>query len=62
MLIIKIHNDGTGDTTIGNYDYTVYINEEKISKGKIESYNRISGWQGLISCLAKQIFDSKGKK
>jgi hypothetical protein len=56
MLIITFHNDSTGDEIEGNYDYSVYINREKISEGRIENHNRLSGWEGLVSLLAKKVY------
>ena len=55
MLLIKIVNDGTGDIVWGNYDYEVFINKTKIASGRIESHNRLSGWEGLVSLLAKTV-------
>lgn len=37
MLIIHIHNDGTGDITTGNYEYSVYINRTPIAHGRVVS-------------------------
>jgi hypothetical protein len=56
MLTIEIVNDGTGDEVVGNYNYKVFINKEKIDSGRIEWHNRLSGWRGLISCLAEVVF------
>lgn len=55
MLVIKFVNDGTGDELEGNYDYKVQINNRTIAEGRIESHNRLTGWQGLVSCLAKSL-------
>ena len=55
MLIITFHNDGTGDTIEGNYDVTVYMNKGIIWKGRIENHNRLSGWEGLVKCLADKV-------
>ena len=57
MLRIEFLNDGTGDWIDGNYNYKVYVNDEKISEGRIEHHNRLSGWQGLVNCLSKQVFE-----
>jgi len=55
MLTLRIHNDGTGNKLIGNYDYSVFVNYEKIAEGRVENHNRLSGWEGLIRQLAKQL-------
>ena len=55
-----LHKHPKGSETFyiveGNYDYEVFVNKEKIADGKIKHHNRISGWQGLISCLAKKVY------
>jgi len=55
MLILKIHNDSTGDKLIGNYNYSVFVNYDKIAEGRIENHNRLNGWEGLIQKLAKEL-------
>lgn len=69
MLKIEIVNDGTANTPdniahppngepfaiVGHYDYRVFINNTLVGKGRVENHNRISGWQGLISCLDKEV-------
>lgn len=56
MLQITFVNDGTGDLIEGNYDVVVSVNGEAIYKCRVENHNRLSGWPGLVSCLAKQVF------
>lgn len=64
MLRIEIINDGTAHIPeniaitngkefclVGNYNYKILINNTVVAKGKIKNHLRISGWQGLISCL-----------
>lgn len=51
MLIIRIHNDGTGDVKIGNYDYEVLINHDVIARGRVEGYHRGDGWQELVKLM-----------
>ena len=51
MLIIKIHNDGTGTNESANYDYGVYINERRITNGRIKGHDRYNGWQELVKKL-----------
>ena len=62
-------NDGTANTAentvhppgrepfviVGNYDYRVFINDKLVGDGRVESHNRLTGWQGLLSCLDKEI-------
>ena len=55
MLVINIHNDSTGTDEIGNYNYTVKINYEIISSGRIEGHERLHGWEALVIEMAKQI-------
>lgn len=62
MLIITLHNDGTGDQLKGNYNYTVYINEQILDKGRIEGHARPSGWQGLVNRLAEKALEDKKEK
>ena len=53
MLIIHIHNDGTGYITTGNYEYSVYINRTPIAHGRIESHPRDAGWEPLAIKVAE---------
>lgn len=48
MLIVKIHNDGTGTKVIGNYDVSVCVNQEEIWNGRVEGYRRRQPWQYLL--------------
>jgi len=59
MLILKIHNDGTGDKLIGNYNYSVFINYDKIAEGRVENHNRLLGWEELIKKLAKELEETE---
>jgi hypothetical protein len=52
MLILLIHNDGTGTGEIANYDYEVRINHDVIAHGHILDHNRKDGWQALIREIA----------
>lgn len=54
MLIIKIHNDGTGTDQIGNYDWTALINWKVIGQGRVENFERERGWQELLKIIAYQ--------
>jgi hypothetical protein len=51
MLIIKIQNDGTGTTEIGNYRYQVLVNSTSIEVGEIKGHKRSSGWRKLVARL-----------
>ena len=51
MLIITIYNDSTGGCCVGNYDYTVYVNKQPISSGRIQRHIREEGWQKLVALL-----------
>ena len=53
MLIITLHNDGTGDVRTGNYDYVVRVNDNVLERGHIEGHMRGQGWQQLVSMLLK---------
>jgi len=55
MLILKIHNDDTGDEATGNYDYHAYINSYLIAFGRIEGYNRKAGAARLIALVAEDM-------
>ena len=51
MLIIKIHNDGTGSKKSANYNYTVHRNNYRITHGRIEGHNQSDGWEELVARL-----------
>lgn len=53
MLIITLHNDGTGDVRTGNYDYVVRVNDNVLERGHIEGHLREQGWQQLVSMMLK---------
>jgi hypothetical protein len=52
MLIVLVHNDGTGTEKIANYNYEVRINHEVIEHGQILDHHRKDGWQALIREIA----------
>jgi hypothetical protein len=52
MLIILVHNDGTGTEEQANYDYEVRINNEVMERGRILDHHRKDGWQALIRDIA----------
>ena len=51
MLIIRIHNDGTGTNESANYTYEVRVNHTVLVRGKIKRHNRNHGWRVLLQCL-----------
>jgi hypothetical protein len=52
MLIVLVHNDGTGTEERANYDYEVRINDEVIERGRIQGHDRKDSWQVLIREIA----------
>lgn len=54
MLIVLVHNDGTGTKKIANYDYEVRINHDVIAHGQIVDHNRGDGWRALLREIADQ--------
>jgi hypothetical protein len=61
MLIILIHNDGTGTDDSSDYTYEVRINQEVIEKGDIKGHDRKNGWKVLVheltDCSKKYLTD-----
>jgi hypothetical protein len=58
MLIVKIRNDGTGTTTIGHYDVSVFDDQTEIWRGRIEGHQRRLPWQHLVEqvlCAARGV-------
>lgn len=53
MLLVLVHNDGTGSEEKANYDFEVRINNEVIERGRVQGHNRKDGWRTLI----KEIVD-----
>ena len=58
MLIVLVHNDGTGTEERANYDYEVRINKEVIERGRILDHHRKEGWQALIREIADRHSES----
>lgn len=53
MLIVLVHNDGTGTTECANYNYEVKVTEtstrlKRIAVGWVEGHEREQGWRGLL--------------
>lgn len=51
MLMIFIHNDGTGPENHSNYEYEVRVNDETIERGTLKDHDRADGWRALVSQL-----------
>ena len=49
MLIILVHNDGTGTDEIGNYTYEVRVNSNTIETGEIKEHLRSESWKALLA-------------
>jgi hypothetical protein len=53
VLIVRIHNDGTGDKRIANYDWDVSITASPtelvaLQRGRIEGHDRTQDWSVLV--------------
>lgn len=59
MLWVKIVNDGTGDMIEGNYNVQVGINEMIVYETRIEYFNRLIGWKGLLQVLSENLDNCK---
>jgi hypothetical protein len=57
MLIVLIHNDGTGTEEKGNYNWEVRINERLLAFGRIEDHDRLKSWSALL----KRVADREGE-
>jgi len=55
MLLIKIHNDGTGSKAVGNYDIEVKVNDRTLWTGRVENHLRADGWKTLVRLLAVKL-------
>ena len=54
MLWMKVVNDGSGTLQVGNYTYSVFVNEQKLTDGKITGYKRVRGWKTLLRKAVKE--------
>lgn len=54
MLKILIHNDGAGTSEESSYDFSVFVNHEKIYSGHISGHNRQDGWPALLCLIGVQ--------
>lgn len=48
MLIVEIHNEGTGTERSANYTYVVRVNDEILEVGTIHGHDRRDGWRALL--------------
>ena len=55
MLLVKIHNDGTGSKAVGHYDVEVLVNKKTLWTGRIENHLRLDGWKTLLRLLAMKV-------
>lgn len=53
MLIVYIHNDGTGTNKSANYTYQVCVNDVVIDVGEVKGHDRNEGWRKLLEEVAK---------
>lgn len=74
MLRIEIVNDGTANKIpeniaklpdgskfciFGNYNYKIYINYKLVGSGRLEDFNRMTGWKGLVRYLGDTVYGRK---
>lgn len=52
MLIVRIHNDGTGTDASANYTYEVLVNNEVVESGRVIGHDRSDGWPALLLDIA----------
>lgn len=62
MLIILIHNDGTGPDDASSYDAEAKITIsptrlKTIAKGRVEDFDRKDGWRKLVERVVNEIND-----
>lgn len=62
MLILYIHNDGTGTVKTGNYEYSVCINQTYIDGGICKGHQRDLGWEHLVIKLAQESLEGRTKR
>ena len=53
MLIVLIHNDGTGTQHHANYDVEVRINEHTLWRGHVDGHDRDGGWTELLRMIGR---------
>ena len=57
MLIITLHNDGTGTEDSANYNCGVRINRTIIAAARVEGHKRSDGWRVLVKRLLDAAID-----
>lgn len=65
MLIVKIHNDGTGSSKVANYDVEVLVTVapqklKTIAAGRVENHTRHDGWRKLLHRATDEV-DEPGR-
>lgn len=63
MLVIRIHNDGTGTQESSNYDWNVAVTTSPtdlmiIASGRVEGHDRRQSWDRLVEKILK-IYDAE---
>lgn len=58
MLIVKVHNDGSGTSLSANYDVEVAMNLRTIWRGRVKGHNRHHGWPALLEEIADAAWKS----
>ena len=59
MLVIKIHNDGTGQDGLGNYNCEVLVTTspttlKRIAFARVENHWRHNGWRALVRLMVTE--------
>lgn len=57
MLILRIHNDGTGTPKTASYNWDVCVTTsptslQVIARGRVEKHDRAKGWRALVRKVA----------
>jgi len=60
MLILTVHNDGTGTDRIGNYDVKAYINKRLLGSGRLENFKRYKGYKTCLKKAVESLKDDDG--
>lgn len=58
MLIVDLHNDGTGNLECANYTAEVRVNFTVIHRQRIVGHQRSAGWPTLLRRLLEAIPDA----
>lgn len=52
MLVVYIHNDGTGTDEAANYDVHARVNGRLIAAVHVTGHRRANGWRDLLRMIA----------